>query len=122
MKTLLAAGLALAVLAAAAPAPAHVVEVTTSVPLEDVADTKTLHDRLRAVVDDTLRSTIAFQPTLVALTDATVLGERLYVRLLFADADGERTLDELSTGRSGAAPGIPAAPGGGAPAAPSDPI
>lgn len=96
MKTLLAAGLALVALAGAAPVHAHVVEVTTSLPVEDIADSATLQDKLRSVVDDTLNGTITFQPTLVALTDARVLGERLYVRLLFADAEGERTLDALS--------------------------
>ena len=96
MKTLLAAGLALVAFAAAAPVHAHVVEVTTSLPVEDIADSATLQDKLRAVVDNALNDTITFQPTLVALTDARVLGERLYVRLLFADADGERTLDALA--------------------------
>ncbi|MGH7392597.1 MAG: hypothetical protein ACREM3_24540 [Candidatus Rokuibacteriota bacterium] len=96
MKTLLAAGLALALLAAATAAHGHVAEVTTSLSLEEVADSAALHDTLRSVVDDARKGTIAFEPTLIALTDARVIGERLYVRVLFADADGERTLDELS--------------------------
>jgi len=44
-----------------------------------------------------LKEAIAFTPTLIVLTNATVVGDRLYVRLLVADKDGERTFDELNT-------------------------
>ena len=59
MKSLLAVGLALVLLAAGAPAIAHVAEVTTSLSLEEVADSATLHDTLRSIVDDALKGTIA---------------------------------------------------------------
>src|SRR5262245_17854722 len=99
MRILVAAALALALLIVAAPARAHIAEVTTSVALEEVADSASLQDVLRSAVDDARNRTIAFEPTVIAVTDARVLGERIYFRLLFADADGERTLDELSATR-----------------------
>jgi hypothetical protein len=46
-------------------------------------------------VDDVLKEAIAFTPTLIVLTHAALVGDRLYVRLLVADSDGERTFDEL---------------------------
>ena len=49
-----------------------------------------------AAVDGVLKQAIAFTPTLIVLTSATVVGDRLYVRLLVADQDGERTFDELN--------------------------
>jgi hypothetical protein len=48
-------------------------------------------------VDGVLKEAIAFTPTLVVLTSAAVVGGRLYVRLLVADQDGERTFDELNS-------------------------
>jgi len=109
MRTLAALGVAAALLLAARPAASHIVEVTTSVHLADVASERELHDRLRSAVDQARRDTIAFTPTLIALTDARVLGERLFVRVLFADEEGERTLDEMKV-----------EPGHGAAPAPSD--
>jgi hypothetical protein len=83
-----------------APAWAHVVQATTSVSLTDidVNDKPELEKALKAAVNDMIREAIAFKPTLVALTDAQVVGERLYVRVLIADEEGERTLQELSQG------------------------
>jgi hypothetical protein len=52
-----------------------------------------------------LKDTITFKPTLVALTDAQVIGERLYFRVLIADEDGERVLSELN-GHDGGKPGV----------------
>ena len=40
---------------------------------------------------------IAFEPTLVVLTRALVVGDRLYVRLLIADKEGERTVEEFGS-------------------------
>ncbi|HXH82422.1 MAG TPA: hypothetical protein VNN07_05775 [Candidatus Tectomicrobia bacterium] len=100
------AGLALlACLALAAPVPAaaHIVEVTTSVPVADAEDPARLKEALRAEVDRVLETTIAFKPTIVALTDARPVGDRLLVRLLLADADGERLLQELERESEGSA-------------------
>jgi hypothetical protein len=83
-----------------APAAAHVVQATGSLSLADldVNDKPKVEQALKTAVDQVLKDTIAFQPTLVALTDAQVIGGRLYFRVLIADEDGERTLAEI-TGR-----------------------
>jgi hypothetical protein len=95
MRTMLAALLGIALMAAAAPAFAHVVEVTTAVSLADVEDQETLTAAIHAAVNDAMDGAVAFKPTLVALTRANVIGERLYVRLLMADAEGEEMLRDL---------------------------
>ena len=82
------------------PAAAHVVQATSSLSLTDldVNDKPQLEQALKTAVTEVVKSTIAFQPTLVALTDAQVIGERLYFRVLIADEEGERTLAELTSG------------------------
>ena len=77
----LSAGLALALSLSwlAAPASALVVEVTTSIPVEDARDET--------------------RPTVVLLTHAVIKGGRLYVRLLVADQEGERTFPDLEPER-----------------------
>jgi hypothetical protein len=83
----------------AAPAAAFVVEVTTSVPVEDIRDEAQLRAALQRTVESVLSEAIAFQPTVVLLTSAVVRGGRLYVRLLVADRDGERAFDDLDRER-----------------------
>jgi hypothetical protein len=85
------------VLLTVSPVSAYLVEVTTSVAVEDSGDESVLQSALRTAVDSVLKEAIAFTPTLIVLTNATVVGDRLYVRLLLADQDGERTFDELNT-------------------------
>ena len=97
MKTLLAALFGIALMAAATPAFAHIVEVTTAVSLIDVEDQETLTAAIHDAVNEAMHSAVAFKPTLVALTRANVIGERLYVRLLMADAEGEEMLRDLVT-------------------------
>ena len=84
----------------ATPAAAHVVQATSSLSLADldVNDKPQLEQALKTAVNQVVKNTIAFQPTLVALTDAQVIGERLYFRVLIADEEGERTLAELTSG------------------------
>ena len=96
MRTMFAALLGIALVAAAAPAFAHVVEVTTAVSLTDVEDQETLTAAIRAAVNEAMESAVGFKPTLIALTRANVIGERLYVRLLMADAEGEEMLRDLA--------------------------
>jgi hypothetical protein len=81
------------------PAAAHVIQATSSLALSDldVNDNAKLEQALKTAVDQVLKDTIAFEPTLVALTDAQVIGRRLYFRVLIADEDGERTLSELTS-------------------------
>lgn len=87
-------GVSLGLLAPSSPAP-HVVEVTTSLSLEQVQDKSQLDEALKTEVDRVLATTIAFTPTVVALTDARRVGERLMVRLLIADEEGERLIQEI---------------------------
>jgi hypothetical protein len=86
-----------AVFAIGTPAHAHVVQATTSVSLADLDadDAPQLERVLRSAVDELISDTIAFTPTLVALTDARVVDDRLYVRVLIADDDGVQTLKAL---------------------------
>jgi hypothetical protein len=101
--SIVAAGLLTASLAllTPSPVPAHVVEVTTSLSLEQVQDKAQLREALKAEVDRVLATAIAFTPTVVALTDARRVGERLMVRLLIADADGERLIEALERDGNG---------------------
>lgn len=99
MRGVVTAALALALTALATPAAAFVVEVTTSIALEDIRDEAQLKDALQKTVDSVLSDAIAFKPTVVVLTHAVVRGGRLYVRLLVADQDGERTFQDLDRER-----------------------
>jgi len=99
MRRLAIAALALALTSLASPTAAFVVEVTTSVALEDADDEAQLKDALQKTVDSVLSDAIAFKPTVVVLTHAVVRGGRLYVRLLLADQDGERTFQDLDRER-----------------------
>jgi hypothetical protein len=80
------------------PASAHVVQAMSSLSLSDldVNDKPQLEKALKAAVNQVLQDTIAFEPTFVALTDARVIGERLFFKVLIADEDGERALAELN--------------------------
>ena len=95
MKTLVAATAALFLAWSATPASAFVVEVTTSVAVADVDDQRQLKTALQSAVDNVLKDAISFTPTMVVLTHAVLVGDRLYVRLLVADQDGERTFKDL---------------------------
>jgi hypothetical protein len=88
-------GVITAALALMPPADAHVAEVTTSVPLADVRDEDSLRRTIGAAVDKARAETIAFEPSVVAVTGVRVHGERLLIGLLFADQDGEAMLETL---------------------------
>lgn len=83
------------------PASGHIVEVTTSLDVAEAQDPENFKQALRTAVDKILNDTVAFQPTLVALTDAQLVGERVYVRILLADADGEQMLNDVRHGPGG---------------------
>jgi len=102
-RAAVAGALVLASVVAATPALAHVVEVTTALDMPDGQDPTAVKAALQAAVDRVINDTIAFKPTLIALTDARVMGEKLLVRLLIADADGERMLRDLRDGDTGSA-------------------
>jgi len=96
VKNLIAAIAGLAVTALAAPSMAYVIEVTTSIDLTDVADKAQLRRVLEAAVDDVLRNAITFSPTVVQVQNARVVGDRMYILLLIADADGEKALEAIA--------------------------
>ena len=104
MKALVVALIIVSATLCGAPAWAAIVEATTSLSLADidVHDKPRLEQALKSAVDEVLANVIAFKPTLVALTNAQVVGERLYVRLLIADAEGEKTIGELTRDADGA--------------------
>ena len=96
MRTWLAAAAVLGLAWLAAPSEAYIVEVTTTVAAVDINDQAALRQALQTAVDGVLKDAIAFEPTLVVLTRAMVVGDRLYVRLLIADKDGEKAVEELT--------------------------
>lgn len=96
MKTLVATMAIFAMAYWATPAMAHVVEVTTHVSVPSDSDDVQLKDALFAAIQTVLRTMVDFTPTLVVLTNARTHGDRLYVRLLIADAEGEETLKGLT--------------------------
>jgi hypothetical protein len=83
------------------PARAQLVEVTTALNVADTNDPRELKAALRRAVDKVLSETIAFKPTMVALTDARVMGQKVLVRFLIADAEGEEMLQALQGNGSG---------------------
>ena len=96
MKLIAAALAALVLVAVVRPATAFVVEVTTSIAVSDADDQAILKSALQTAVDGVLKDAIAFRPTLVVLTRALVMGDRLYIRLLVADQEGEQTVKDLA--------------------------
>jgi len=103
-RSFVAGALVLGSVMVATPAPAHVVEVTTAVDMPESRDEGAMKEMLQKAVERVLADTIAFKPTMVALTDARVMGEKLLVRLLIADADGERMLKDLRDDTGSASP------------------
>lgn len=105
MKTLVATMAIFAMAYCATPAIAHVVEVTTSVSMASGDDDGQVKDALTSAIQTVLRTAIGFTPTLVVLTNARTHGDRLYVRLVIADAEGEETLKALTEGEKEPAEG-----------------
>jgi hypothetical protein len=124
MKTFSAVVLGLAIVLSARVAPAYVVQVVTTASLMDATSGEAksrLGDAVQAAIRDVLEHAIAFTPTVVRIEDARIIGERLYLVLLIADADGEATLEGLGTDHTRSdAPDVesPGPPDGGSPDAP----
>lgn len=87
------------VMSVAPPALAHVLEAVTSVPTEQAANREQLDDAIQAAIDDVVTHAIAFEPTVVSLMDAKVVGDRIYLFVLIADKDGEDAIRVLLAGR-----------------------
>jgi hypothetical protein len=71
MKSSLAAIIGLVIMIFASPATAHVVEVTTSIPVTTAADDAQLKDALESAINDVLHHAIAFTPTGLSASKGT---------------------------------------------------
>ncbi len=102
MKALVACLVGLAVAVSANVATAYVAVVATAIPVTTAVteDKEQLVDAVRSAIRDVLDHAIGFNPTVVTLQNATVVGDRLYILLFVADEDGESTLKALSTDRA----------------------
>jgi hypothetical protein len=96
VKGLVAAIVAVVITAAASPAMAYVVMVTTSVPTASLDDETQLKAALASAVDDVLAHAIGFTPTVVTLEAIRVVGNRIYLLMMIADGDGEESIEGLS--------------------------
>jgi hypothetical protein len=96
-SSLVATILALLLTAVASPAMAYVAVVTTSVPVTSADDEAQLRTALESAVDDVLARAIAFTPTFVALENVRVVGDRIYLLFVIADADGEKSMQAFSS-------------------------
>ena len=86
--------LGLVLLTAARPAGAYVIEALTSISSDEGKDKARLEQAIRAAVDDVTRA-VSFTPTVVSLREAKLIGDRIYLFVLLADADGEAELEVL---------------------------
>ena len=77
------------------PALAYVVDVLISIPVAS-SEGDALEDAVRAAVNDVLDHAIAFVPTVVGVLDARVVGNHIYILLLFADDDGAAIMKRLT--------------------------
>ena len=87
--------LGLALLTTARPAAAYVIEALTSIPAGEAADKPTLEKAIRAAVEDIAAHAVAFTPTVVSLREAKLVGDRIYLFVLIADAAGEAEIEVL---------------------------
>jgi len=104
VKVSLMVGLGLALLAVAAPAPGYVVEAITTISAEEGEDRTRLDGAIQAAVDDVAAHAVAFTPTVVALLDAKLIGDRVFLFVLLADRDGEQAIKVLLEERLASGP------------------
>jgi len=100
MKTLIAAVVGLTIVLSAQAARAYVVQVVTTVSVAagtSAENTAQLGDVVQSAIRDVLSHAIAFTPSVVRIEDARIIGEKLYLVLLIADAEGESTIRGLGT-------------------------
>jgi len=87
--------LGLTLLTTARPAGAYVIEALTSISTDHAGDKATLEKAILAAVDDLATHAVAFTPTVVSLREAKVVGDRIYLFVLLADAAGEAEMEVL---------------------------
>ena len=85
----------LALLAPVGPAAAYVIEALTSISAGEATDKPALEKAIRAAVDDVATHAVAFTPTVVSLREAKLVGDRIYLFVLIADAAGEAEIEIL---------------------------
>ena len=90
--------LGLALLTTASPAAAYVIEALISISADEAVDEPTLEKAMRAAVDDVVTHAVAFTPTLMWLREAQVVGNRIYLFVLLADAAGEAEIAVMKAG------------------------
>jgi hypothetical protein len=106
-KVSLVVGLGLALLAVAVPAPAYVVEAITAISAVEGEDRARLDAAIQAAVDDVAAHAVAFTPTVVALLDAKLIGDRIFLFVLLADREGEEAVKVLLEERPADGPNVP---------------
>src|SRR5258705_13221447 len=96
--------LGLALLTPAAPAGAYVIEALTSIPANQAGDKMALEKMIEAAVDDLATHAARFTPTMVSLREAKLGGDRIYLFVLLADAEGQAEIEAMmnAAGRRGA--------------------
>ena len=113
MKTLIAVVAGLVIAIPADVAGAYVVQVVTTVPVAaatSAEDTSQLDSVVQSAIRNVLDHAIAFTPTVVRIEDARIIGERIYLVLLIADAEGEAAIERWVTDEApGSEPHIPGA-------------
>ena len=97
--------LGLAVLTTAGPAAAYVIEALTSISADEATDKPALEKAIRAAVDDVATHAVAFTPTVVSLREAKLVGDRIYLFVLIADAAGEAEIEGLKAVSARPSPG-----------------
>lgn len=88
-------GFGLVTLVVAAPAPAYVVEAVTAISAAEGEDRTRLDGAIQAAIDDVATHAVAFTPTVVALLDARLIGDRIFLFVLLADREGEQAIKVL---------------------------
>jgi hypothetical protein len=96
MKSVLAALIGIVTAASVSIASAHVVIVTTSIPVATAMDEDALHAALGSAIDDAVAQTIGFTPTAMVLTNLHRIGSRIYLEFLILDQAGEEMIRELA--------------------------
>jgi len=88
-------GVGLGILTVAAPAPAYLVEAVTTIAAAEGEDPTRLDGAIQAAIDDVAAHAVASTPTVVALLNAKLIGDRIFLFVLFADRQGEQTIKVL---------------------------
>jgi hypothetical protein len=87
--------LGLALLTTARPAAAYVLEALAWIPADAASDRPTLEKAIEAAVEEITTHAVAFAPTMVSIRDVKLVGDRIYLFVLLADAAGEAELEVM---------------------------